>query len=253
MCTLFSSAIEQARGPKSDELFGGGNSTFGLALGAVSCTFKREVKPYEKYEMWTRVLAWDNKWIYIITHFVRKDRIRPRYFTLYRDQNFTNGRPTKAHLKDDAIIASAISKCVFKKGRLTITPEVMLQASGLLPPRLGEAPITRRPTSKAPKKALGAELLNVPFRCFELVDLWWDSTKKNFVAEADSSGDESTDWQAKQKTEAWTWERVESERRRGMELANHLASLGNLEREFTGEAEALGWHNDLFWLLGVTY
>ena len=129
----------------------------------------------------------------------------------------------------------------------------MLRASGLLPPRLGEAPITRRPTSKAPKKALGAELLNVPFRCFELVDLWWDSTKKNFVPDADSSGDESTDWQAKQKTEAWTWERVESERQRGMELANHLASLGNLEREFTGEAEALGWHNDLFWLLGVTY
>jgi hypothetical protein len=33
-----------------------------VALGGISCLFKKEILPYKKYEMWTRVLCWDRKW-----------------------------------------------------------------------------------------------------------------------------------------------------------------------------------------------
>lgn len=33
-----------------------------IALGGISCLFKKEILPYKKYEMWTRVLCWDRKW-----------------------------------------------------------------------------------------------------------------------------------------------------------------------------------------------
>src|ERR1700712_999967 len=51
---------------------------FGVSLGAVQCSFKRELKPYQRYEMWTRVLSWDKKWLYLVTHFVEKGAVKPR-------------------------------------------------------------------------------------------------------------------------------------------------------------------------------
>ena len=56
---------------------------FIMALGGVTCTLKRELKPYRKYEIWTRVLSWDEKWIYVISHIVKPDSTNP---TAYSDQ-----------------------------------------------------------------------------------------------------------------------------------------------------------------------
>lgn len=56
ICTLFSAGIEQARKSK-------GQGILGAALGAVSCSFRKEINPFERYEMWTRVLSWDRKWV----------------------------------------------------------------------------------------------------------------------------------------------------------------------------------------------
>jgi hypothetical protein len=50
ICTLFSKGIEKVRGGTSG-VVGGKVSSFAVALGAVSCTFRRELKPYEAYDM----------------------------------------------------------------------------------------------------------------------------------------------------------------------------------------------------------
>ncbi|KJK76396.1 hypothetical protein H634G_08287 [Metarhizium anisopliae BRIP 53293] len=42
----------------------------GIMLGSVSCSFKREIRAYRAYELWSRLLAWDRKWLYIVTHFL---------------------------------------------------------------------------------------------------------------------------------------------------------------------------------------
>lgn len=253
LCTLFSVGIEQARSSKRPGIIAGGNSAFGVALGAVSCSFKREVKPYEKYEMWTRVLSWDQKWLYIVTHFVHKDAVTPKVYTLYPKQKCKQGSLRKVGKTEDAIIASAISKCVFKKGRLTIPPDIMLQASGLLPPRLADATHLRTPLPHAPpKRSLAGEVLNLPFRGFEIADAIWDTTTKSLFPEQWAKPI-PIDEPEKQRVEEWTWERVENERRRGMEMASLIAGLNGLEREFSAEGEALGAHSDLWWLLGLTY
>ena len=49
----------------------------GIMLGAVHCSFRREIPPYAGYEMWSRMLAWDRKWIYIVTHFVPEGVAKP--------------------------------------------------------------------------------------------------------------------------------------------------------------------------------
>ncbi|KAL7620244.1 hypothetical protein AAE478_009237 [Parahypoxylon ruwenzoriense] len=158
VCTLFAKGIEEMRGGTA-AYTGSKKPVFGLALGAVSCNFKRELRPYEEYEMWSKILTWDEKWIYIVTHFVPKDMAKPRSYSLYPEQspgrsrrNSTDTPPdeglvrrsstdSKSSSKSEAdeiepekrIFATALSKCVFKSGRKTVSPELMLQMSGLLP------------------------------------------------------------------------------------------------------------------------
>ena len=87
---------------------GGYKGRMNVVLGSVYCSFRREIKPYEGYQVESRVLGWDEKWMYIGSWFVRK------------------GKGTRE------VLASALSKYVVKKGRFTVGPAKVLEASGYL-------------------------------------------------------------------------------------------------------------------------
>jgi hypothetical protein len=200
---------------------------FGLALGAVSCSFKRELKPYESYELWSRILSWDEKWIYIVTHFVRKGAVLPRKYTLYPQQNSGDEdmkrRDSTSSVDsmdgNEAVVATALSKCVFKQGRRTISPALMLRESGLLP-------------TKSLDDALPREVEQVPIPS---------------CSSSDSGIDVADD---EEETEL---DRIEKERQRGMRVAFTLASQSQnaLEMEFTADSEALGRYSDGTGITGV--
>ncbi|KAK8075127.1 hypothetical protein PG997_009790 [Apiospora hydei] len=146
ICTLFSEAIAYMRGGTAAWSSSASRKPmFGLALGATSCSFKKEIKPYEEYEMWSKILSWDEKWIYIATHFVRKGAAKPKSYSLYPQQNRVTASEQETYDEtavdtNKAIFATAISKCVFKSGRKTVAPELMMQIAGLLPtPPFGAA------------------------------------------------------------------------------------------------------------------
>jgi hypothetical protein len=205
-------------------LSGQKTSKLTLALGAVSCSFRRELLPYESYDMYTRILAWDEKWFYMITHFVKKSaKIIPRENTLYPFQNakpVQSGNPSAPHNRKcgdqrevrSSIAASALSKVVFKDGRRTLTPHSILELSDLIPPRqMVEAEAYSHSTGSKNLKLTGA------------------------------TGDEES---------AWTWEKMEAERMRGMQQVKHLVDQAALEQEFTPEV-ALGQHYDGYGVEGV--
>ncbi|OJJ66021.1 hypothetical protein ASPBRDRAFT_138824, partial [Aspergillus brasiliensis CBS 101740] len=81
-----------------------------LIVSAIACTFHREIKPFQPYEICTRVASWDDKWIYMVTHFV--------------DNSTTEQTKT--------VFASAVTRMVFKRGRLTVPPDRALEICGLL-------------------------------------------------------------------------------------------------------------------------
>lgn len=56
-----------------------------IALGGVSAHFRREIKPLQRFEIWTRVLAWDGKWLYLVQHFVQHGAVRPGKRLLQRE------------------------------------------------------------------------------------------------------------------------------------------------------------------------
>ena len=168
----------------------------GILLGAVECSFKKEVAAFQSYEMWSKVLCWDRKWVYIITHFVPKGTAKP---TEWLDPGF---RGVKVRGPSDAaggwerkIIATGISKYVFKVGRFTVHPALMMGDSDMLPERPGG----------------------------------WMSGENQVGDEAADVSDVNLSVEGE-----WDWRRVEAQRRKGMELANNFANLEESHSLFDG-------------------
>lgn len=167
-----------------------------VILGAVTCSFHREIPAYKPYEMWSRVLCWDRKWFFIVTHFVQRGAAVP---TGWLDPALakmkTRGERDADGGWEKKIYATAISKYVFKVGRLTVHPAVVLTESGLLP---------ERPDGwMCGEKQVGDEAADVSD-----VDL---------AVEGE-----------------WDWRRIEAQRRKGMELAGQFQSLDEAPDLFDG-------------------
>ena len=205
-----------------------------VRLGGVSCQFRKEIKPYEKFEVWTRVLCWDRKWLYLICHFVKPGVVRPKSYMLQpwrkeRQQKHDHGVESNGSANKDAassphpaIFATGIAKYVCKKGRLTIAPERVLQASNLLPPRPANhdtPPATSTPTPESTSNTAAVA---------SIVDQLTPGNAEDVVVASLKAGVES-------ESAEWTWEKVEAERKRGLKIAEMWGALDGLNAEFAGD------------------
>ncbi|RPB18723.1 hypothetical protein L211DRAFT_795920 [Terfezia boudieri ATCC MYA-4762] len=185
-----------------------------VALAGVIALFRREIKPFEKYEMRSRVLSWDGKWIWVVSHFVKCG---------------SNG---KDHDMAKRIYASCLSKYVCKEGRKTVPPEQVLTESGLLPQRPEGIPApdygnsvftpsegvsgTSSPSTPDLVHISGSTLLVASARYDDVLD---KVLEKSLQANAGEEG------------AGWTWQRIERERKRGMEVAKGMLLLDRLDVE----------------------
>ena len=231
---LAGSGAEKTRQELAREM--GTKERFGIMLGGVSCNFRREIKPYEGYEIWTRLLSWDQKWFYGVSHFVKKGAVRPEGYTLqpWRKSKSKGSKGSKNSANEGdtkpgphpAIFASGIAKYVFKKGRLTIPPERVFQAAGLLPPR--PADTETPPTSITPdlnSTSVDAEIISTAEK------LTTDNAGEMLAASLTPTRNDGE----------WTWERVEEERLRGLKVAHMFNGLDMLNEEFMYDGKpALG-------------
>jgi hypothetical protein len=111
-----------------------------INLGAASCVFKKPIPPFARYEVSSRVLCWDQKWVYVVSHFTKPGTSRPTGFLLGAQAASSKmGRVVeKKEERDEGVYASAIAKYVFKAGRVTCKPEEVLVECGLMPWSSGE-------------------------------------------------------------------------------------------------------------------
>lgn len=181
-----------------------------VALAGVSCLFRREIKPFEKYEVVNRVLGWDAKWVWVVSHFVQ----------LGGQLEKSKDGKTPPQRK---IFASALSKYVFKMGRITVKPEELLNECSLLPPRPVLTAEARTQTEdEVVVGALGKKMLDGKMSEEELLE----------QLDAAATGDVLDET-----GEYWTWERVEAERARGCAIAQCMLGLDQLEGEIRGGEE----------------
>lgn len=205
MQAISANAVTQCVLDKQGQVVPGG---MGIGLGAVFCSFRKEIAPFQGYEMWTRVLCWDRKWLYLMTHFVVKDKVRPAKWDSAGNFGKTRTAASSSSLKEGGetwekyVIATAVSKYVFKVGRFTVHPTILMEQSGLLPERPGG----------------------------------WRYGPDEVGDESEDLGE--VDLEAE---DGWTWQRVEHQRREGMKFASQFAGLDGLNGLFDGgEKGALG-------------
>lgn len=77
-----------------------------IPVASVECSFKKELKMFEKYDVISKIGGWNEKWLFVVSKFVKH--------------------------KDQRIVAIAVTKYVFKKGRITVPPATIMERSGLL-------------------------------------------------------------------------------------------------------------------------
>lgn len=213
-----------------------------IALGAVSCFFQRQIEPLQQFEIYTRILSWDRKWIYCVSHIVKKGAIKPNSYAL---QPWRRGKRLPNEVKEGEedlskhIFASSLARYVFKKGRRTINPEVVLERSRLLPPRptgVGLPPRTEASTSEAtpaPAETPATPTMNGGLSSPEAMATEIGRRLSN-VAIAAASQDDN-----------WTWEDMERERLLGLKIASHFDALGAINDELRA-GDVLGEFGD-YW------
>ncbi|KAJ6256537.1 hypothetical protein Dda_8399 [Drechslerella dactyloides] len=212
-----------------------GDKPLYVALGGVVSLFRREIKPYQRYEVWSRVLAWDDKWFWIVSHFVAAEKDRAGKRRIY---------------------ASSLSKYVFKVERKTIPPVEVLEESGLLP---------KRPESELSQKLNG--VLDRPAGLMESADLIMktevlhphlqhldadSSTGSGSVTPAvavptvtmtaaeEQLAAEEDALELVDKITKWDWETVERLRCHGLRIAGNMLGLDALEGEFEKGNDRVG-------------
>ncbi|OKL55784.1 hypothetical protein UA08_08876 [Talaromyces atroroseus] len=177
-----------------------------IALGGTYCTFKREIKPLERFQLKSHVAAWDEKWMYIITYFLKAEKKKG---------------------EGPVLAAIGLSKYCFKKGRLTVPIERVLRASGYLPERPDAAAVTAGSEKDISSTA-------TPGTQDGLIDTTLDEVK--LVEEVSKLGDHAPEVLHKQQKEnaaawteeEWSWERIEEQRKKGLEMVHGFISLDNM-------------------------
>jgi hypothetical protein len=236
-----------------------------VILGAAHASFYREVGMYERYEVRSRVLGWDQKWLVILSVFVRPGK----------------KRRNETAEKTETVLASALSKYVVKKGRYTVPPEDCLAAAGWfegvdrpeikteteqsevqkgktkddgkLKGILKLPPTTLNDTPPMPSPSESTVMINRPHeqeleavdiakleaRAEEMsarVDEKWGEGLGQAVEEKavrvveDASTMENMARQPRRGSvgQQWTWEMIEKERLRGMEVARGWTALDGM-------------------------
>jgi acyl-CoA thioesterase FadM len=204
----------------------------GVYLGAVHCTFHREIKPYQSFEVRSRVLGWDRKWLVIVSFFVL---------------------PAKGK-KEEVLLASALSKYVIKKGRFTVSPDHCLRVAGWLPPKPEQTVdesgvLVPQPPSVTETGAEGTPLessqpvTNASASTVVAVEEVKEKLEKVLSRGQEPASDpiiSAARTPEETSPKGWDWHRIEQERLRGLKLAEAWLALdANLKDEHAHSSSML--------------
>jgi hypothetical protein len=209
---------------KAGDVEGAPRGTHLIALGGITCLFKREIPVYRKYEMWTRLLCWDQKWFYLVTHLVKPGVAKPPSYTL---QPWKKGKKRNAETAEEekatreklngAIFATALAKYVIKRGRITVPPEQALFDAEMVP---------AKPEGWVYK---GKSYADVAMNGSPNGDVDVNAILPEPAADGE-----------------WNWDIIEEERRRGLSFAENFIALDGLHEVWDGgEKGVLGEYADL--------
>jgi len=226
----------------------GFKGAFAVILGSVHASFLKEIKPYERYQVRSRVLGWDQKWILIGSVFVRpknaKDRTREAKDRARRAK--LEGK-SEADIKADqdendqgeVLLATCLSKYVVKKGRYTVPPERCWVSAGWLPekpadqtapPPAVDSSVAMTPDSeqtngevKLTEADLRRRAQETAAKATEKLEQVESKQEKEKLNKADAA--------CREAASRWSWDDIEAERAKGMKIAESWLGLDRSLKE----------------------
>ncbi|KAH8817138.1 hypothetical protein F5884DRAFT_243856 [Xylogone sp. PMI_703] len=146
LLALFKNGVEKIQKQESSPKIGGKKKAVMPILGGTSASFRRAIPPFGKYDVVTRVLCWDEKWIYIVSWFVKAGSMSKSKKGSSGSDPAVNGSAKHESSAPPPIpknvFATTISKYVIKAGSETVSPGRLMEASGLVP--VGESEESRK-------------------------------------------------------------------------------------------------------------
>ncbi|GKZ25472.1 hypothetical protein AbraIFM66951_005638 [Aspergillus brasiliensis] len=104
-------------------------------LAAVQARFLREIRPFQRYSVSTRILAWDQRSVFTVTYFLKGKGYSIEEVDLGFLGGGGGGGPA-AVLADEklrkGVLAVLVSRYVVKCGRVTVSPVDVFKRAGLL-------------------------------------------------------------------------------------------------------------------------
>lgn len=124
-----------------------------MILAGVDISFRREIKPFQLYETRSCLLAWDEKWIYILSYHIdvsaavdeSEDFLRGLFEKRKQEGPSVLKRPPR-------VFTVAVSKYVAKAGKRTLPPGDLFNGGGLFTSTVDIDWVERR-------RAVGLDLL----------------------------------------------------------------------------------------------
>lgn len=106
-----------------------------INMGGTSCIFQKQIPPFTRYEISSRILCWDQKWLYVVSHFTKPGANKSSRYLGGSERMDPSVLPQKRDngLQKDDIYATAMTKMVFKAGRITCSPESIFLECNLVP------------------------------------------------------------------------------------------------------------------------
>lgn len=100
-----------------------------VPLASIQNHFLKEIKPFQSYKLYTKILAWDNKWIWTCTLFTIKEKSKN-----LADSNTNTNANTNSdspsipeyiapmYYNNERVCCISVGKLVFKENRKTLNP-----------------------------------------------------------------------------------------------------------------------------------
>lgn len=108
-----------------------------VPLASITNHFLKEIKPFQNYQMNTKIVGWGDKWFWLITVFTIKEKIKPIDPVDNEGKHvIENIPPLYLYQKDgdkigNRVVCLSVGKIVFKKGRETLKPWDAFQLAGV--------------------------------------------------------------------------------------------------------------------------
>ncbi|KAH8101071.1 hypothetical protein BXZ70DRAFT_1007472 [Cristinia sonorae] len=105
-----------------------------MPLAGADYAYLFEIPMFTSYEVRAKVAAWDEKWIYLYSEFITRPKVsKPRgqsQCSLSAETGIPGKKPRGVRADGTKLHCVAISRYVFKLGRITVPPRIALSICG---------------------------------------------------------------------------------------------------------------------------